>query len=84
MDARLRRLIGFGLQGVEAFYSGFPDKLIRENISFADRYGLFVTAGSDYHGQNKLIRLGDTNLCPPEEYPDGLKRFLDETACRAG
>ena len=27
MDARLRRLIGYGLQGVEGFYSGFTDKL---------------------------------------------------------
>ena len=84
MDARIRRLIGFGLQGLEAFYSGFTHKLIRENISYADRYGLFVTAGSDYHGKNKLIPLGDTNLCPPEEYPDGLKRFLEEAAGRAG
>ena len=83
MDARLRRLIGFGLQGVEAFYSGFTQKLIREMLSLAGRYGLYVTAGSDYHGKNKLIDPGDTNLCPPEEYPDGLKRFLEETADRA-
>ena len=83
MDARLRHLIGYGLQGVEAFYSGFTAKLIGEMLSFADRYGLFITAGSDYHGKNKLVVLGDTNLCPPEEYPDGLKRFLQEAASRA-
>ena len=83
MDARLRRLIEFGLQGVEAFYSGFTDKLIREMLSFAERYGLYVTAGSDYHGKNKLIELGDTNICAPEEYPDGLKRFLEEAVIRA-
>lgn len=82
MDGRLRRLIGSGLQGVEAFYSGFTGKLIGEMLSFADRYGLMVTAGSDYHGKNKLIQLGDTNLCMPEEYPDGLKRFLEEASVR--
>ena len=82
MDGRLRRLIGSGLQGVEAFYSGFTGKLIGEMLYFADRYGLMVTAGSDYHGKNKLIQLGDTNLCTPEEYPDGLKRFLEEASDR--
>ena len=82
MDGRLRRLIGFGLQGVEAFYSGFTGKLIGEMLSFADRYGLMVTAGSDYHGKNKLVQLGDTNLSTTEEYPDGLKRFLEEASDR--
>ena len=82
MEERIRRLTEAGLQGVEAFYSGFTDKLIREILSFADRYGLFVTAGSDYHGKNKLIPLGDTNLSPGEEYPDGLKRFLKEAERR--
>lgn len=82
MDGRLRRLIGFGLRGVEAFYSGFTGKLIGEMLSFADRYGLMVTAGSDYHGKNKLVQLGDTNLGTTEEYPDGLKRFLEEASDR--
>lgn len=76
MDARLRRLMGFGLQGVEAFYSGFTPRLCREMLSFAERYGLYVTAGSDYHGQNKLIRLGDTGLDSAAEPPEGLTRFL--------
>ena len=77
MDARLRRLMSFGLQGLEAFYSGFTPKLSRELLSFAERYGLYVTAGSDYHGKNKLIALGDTGLDPSAEQPEGLKRFLN-------
>ena len=77
MDRRLRRLTGFGLQGVEAYYSGFTPKLQAESLSFAEMYGLFVTAGSDYHGKNKLVDLGDTNLDPTQEIPDGLRRFLE-------
>lgn len=77
MDKRLRRLISYGLSGVEAFYSGFTPKLQEEILSFAERYGLYVTAGSDYHGKNKLVRLGDTNLKSVGEYPEGLLRFLD-------
>jgi len=78
MDRRLRRLIGFGLQGVEAFYSGFTEKLRSEILSFAARYDLYVTAGSDYHGTNKLVVLGDTGLSSVQEAPEALHRFLDD------
>ena len=47
-------------------------------LSFAEQYGLYITAGSDYHGHNKLVRLGDTNLGGAEDYPEGLRRFLDD------
>ena len=79
MDCRLRRLIGYGLQGVEAFYSGFTEKITEEMLSFAGKYNLYVTAGSDYHGANKLVHLGDTGLDTAAEIPAGLIRFLEET-----
>ena len=78
MDRRLRTLKEFGLRGVEAFYSGFTARLIRDMLAFADRYDLLVTAGSDYHGRNKLVGLGETNLEPGTEYPERLCCFLDE------
>ncbi len=77
MDQRLHRLIGFGLQGVEGFYSGFSRKLTAETLGFAEKYGLYVTAGSDYHGKNKLIALGDTSLDADMPIPGGMRRFLD-------
>ncbi len=77
MDRRLRRLIGYGLQGVEAFYSGFSRKISAEVLGFADRYDLYITAGSDYHGRNKMITPGDTGLEDWPVYPKGLCRFLD-------
>ena len=76
LDERVRRLIGYGLEGLEAFYSGFPEKLRREVLALADRYGLYVTAGSDYHGGNKMIRLADTGLSADAPAPEGLRRFL--------
>lgn len=76
MDRRLRRLIGFGLEGVEAFYSGFTSALRDEMLGFAERYGLYVTAGSDYHGKNKSVRPGETGLTSPDGYPEGLLGFL--------
>ena len=46
-------------------------------LDMAERYDLLVTAGSDYHGSNKLVTLGDTGLDEENEYPDGLRRFLE-------
>ena len=77
MDNRLRKLMGFGLQGIEAFYSGFPKKLRKAALALADKYDLYVTAGSDYHGRNKMIEAGDTGLTDKDEAPEGLKRFLE-------
>ncbi len=76
MDRRIRRLMEYGLCGLEAFYSGFTVKLSNELLSFANRYDLYVTAGSDYHGSNKLIEIGDTGLDSESDYPSGLRRFL--------
>ena len=78
MDRRLRRLIGYGLQGVEAFYSTFTPKIRAETLAFAEKYGLCVTAGSDYHGKNKLIALGDTKLDQLQAIPEPMKRFLEQ------
>ncbi len=77
MEQRLRRLMSFGLQGVEAYYSGFTDKLRQEILSLADKYKLYVTAGSDYHGTNKLVALCDTGLENASNGVAGLKEFLN-------
>ncbi len=77
LDLRVRKLTAFGLRGVEAFYSGFTRKLRSQALSLAERYDLYVTAGSDYHGKNKLVELGDTGLNDPDDVPDGLRRFLE-------
>lgn len=76
MEKRLVRLVEFGLQGLECFYSGFSDKLRSEALALAEKYDLFVTAGSDYHGTNKLVRLGDTGLDETADCPEGLRAFL--------
>ena len=76
MEERLTRLVGFGLQGVECFYSGFTPRMTRNMLDFSERFGLYVTAGSDYHGGNKLVQLGDTGLDFVDELPERLKSFL--------
>ena len=76
MEERVRRLIGFGLRGLEAFYSGFTPKITGGLLKLADKYDLYVTAGSDYHGTNKLVVPGETGLEETDSIPDKLKSFL--------
>ena len=77
LEDRIRRLIDFGVQGVEAFYSGFTPKLQADMLALAEKYNLYITAGSDYHGKNKLVRLGITGLQKADAIPHGMRRFLE-------
>ena len=77
MVNRLKRLTGFGLEGVEAFYSGFSPDLIKQMLEYADRFGLYVTAGSDYHGKNKPVSLGDTKMDQDTPPVPGMVSFLN-------
>lgn len=76
MTSRLSRLTDMGLEGIEAYYSGFTEKIRSEMLALAERFGLYVTAGSDYHGSNKLVMLGDTGLEKSQQLPEGLKKFI--------
>ena len=77
MEERLKKLMGFGLQGLEACYSGFAGgKLRGELLGYSEKYDLYVTAGSDYHGTNKLVSLGDVCMDGLEEVPAGMRRFF--------
>ena len=77
MDARLRHLLPMGLKGLEAYYSGFTDRIHEEVVDFAKKYDLYITAGSDYHGKNKLVELGETGLKKASEAEPGLRKFLE-------
>ena len=82
MENRLRHLLELGIQGVEAYYSGFTKPMQEELLDYADKYRLYVTAGSDYHGRNKLVILGDTNLDAVSFAHPGVQRFLKAVSDR--
>jgi predicted metal-dependent phosphoesterase TrpH len=48
--ALLGRLKSIGLDGVEAYYPTHIRKFRKQLIKLAEKYGLFITGGSDYHG----------------------------------
>lgn len=49
-DEMAARLTSEGLGGIEAYYPAHSDDDVAKYLALADKYGLFVTQGSDYHG----------------------------------
>lgn len=48
-----------GLDAMECIYSEYDEDMTRYSLDLADRMGLIVSGGSDYHGRNKpTISLG--------------------------
>lgn len=50
MAVLLEKLIAYGLQGIEAYYSRHTPAQTEAYLRLARRYHLFVTCGSDFHG----------------------------------
>ena len=49
-EAMIIELKASGLVGIEAYYDAYTAEEISRLVNLADRYGLIVTGGSDYHG----------------------------------
>ena len=61
--AELRRFVGglaeHGLAGIECLYTGYLPNQVAEYVGLAREFGLLVTGGTDFHGDNKPgIRIG--------------------------
>lgn len=57
----LAELTGFGLMGLECFYSKYPLAYCEKLAKFAQAHSLLISGGSDYHGANKSVALGTLN-----------------------
>lgn len=60
-----REMIDAGLAGLEIYHRDNPEEGREFLRGLAERYGLFVTGSSDYHGAGKPNLLGE-NLTSPE------------------
>ena len=52
----------YGLAGLECYYSLYSKEEIDGLVAIADRLGLIVTSGSDYHGKNKDVALAQFSI----------------------
>lgn len=61
VDEFVSKMKQYGLAGLECYYSLYGKDEIEGLLKIAHKHGLFVTAGSDYHGKNKNTPLGMTS-----------------------
>ena len=70
----------FGLYGLECFYSLYKKDEIQKLVEIAKRNNLLYTSGSDYHGQNKVVKIGQfssdgTGVFEEIKICDNLKKW---------
>ena len=53
LERIVRELIDYGLEGIEAYHSNQGGRRVRQYLDLAERFGLAVTGGSDFHGSGK-------------------------------
>jgi 3',5'-nucleoside bisphosphate phosphatase len=75
--ALMPELCDAGLNAIEAYHSDHGPKDVEMYLRIAEKYGLLVTGGSDFHGAAKPgVRLGtgcDGNLSVPRDVVDRLR-----------
>ena len=76
LERRVCRLMEMGLKGLEGLYSKYDRGMRREVLDLAEKYRLYVTVGSDYHGKMKPVHLGDTGFRKDRPAPEGMRRFF--------
>jgi len=78
---RVKRLKKAGLMGLECYYSTFTKEQQEIMLSLADAFNLLVTAGSDFHGRNKTVSLGQTGDPSPKQmqrFYQAVKLLIEE------
>ena len=60
-EKQLQILLEAGLQGIECYYSAYNEEQVKSLLEVARRHNLWVSGGSDYHGENKDVALGTLN-----------------------
>lgn len=77
----LKFLVGKGLDGIEAYYPSFSPEQNEYMLSLAEKFGLAVSGGSDFHGDNlKGIDMGTGTgtLAVPYSVYEGLEKFSEK------
>ena len=76
LEACLKDWVGWGLDGLETYYSAYTDAQAQWTARMQKQYDLLGTGGSDFHGAPKpTVKLGVTHTgkAVPDEVLDALK-----------
>ncbi len=78
LEALVVRLMEVGLAGLEAIYSTYEAYEERQMKELAERHGLLISGGSDFHGDNKPkidLGVGMGKLFVPENILERIKKY---------
>lgn len=67
-------LMNYGLRGLEAYHRSHSPALIEFHCSLAEKYGLIVTGGTDFHGTMDVYSKARERLHMPPAVYDELRR----------
>jgi len=59
------RLVSYGIKGMECYYSRYTEEEVAFLLRKARELSLAVSGGSDYHGENKTVILGELTAGKP-------------------
>lgn len=65
---RLNRFIDCGLKGLECVYSLYNDEEQNFLMDLAKKNNLIISGGSDYHGKNKKVAIGELSCDDNDNY----------------
>jgi len=77
----VRQMIGWGIEGLELYYTGYQLPQLQPYLELAKQYNLLITAGSDFHQESEQFFLGklaqDWNI-PANIVPRLKQRYKDK------
>ena len=78
-EKTVKRLIGYGLKGIEVFYSGYDKRTEKLAHEISEKYNLIKSGGTDFHGTRRpgvYLGTGRGNLCVPYEFLIDIKKEI--------
>lgn len=76
LEAYVEQLKKAGLDGIEGYYTDYDGEMEKEYLGLAERFGLLVSGGTDFHGANKphiKLGVGYGNLAIPYSLLEKIK-----------
>nr|WP_298875713.1 PHP domain-containing protein [uncultured Mogibacterium sp.] len=72
LEAKLDVLQSIGVEGLECFYSRYDEVETAMLLDVAESRGLLVSGGSDFHGKNKNVEIGELGISKRSVYDSDL------------
>jgi predicted metal-dependent phosphoesterase TrpH len=77
IETLVEELLDYGLRGLEAYHKSHRPAIIQYHCDLAERHGLIVTGGTDYHGEAVGYKKALGRLCTPSHVLTNLHAERD-------